>query len=51
MLLTKIKMKKEKLKNKALILVGFAGGFRRSELVDILYEDIDFVSEGVKKYL
>ena len=34
--------------NKALILTGFAGGFRRSELVSIEYEDIDFVNEGVK---
>ncbi len=37
-----------KLKNKALLLIGFAGGFRRSELVALLYEDIDFVEEGVK---
>ena len=37
-----------KLKNKALLLVGFAGGFRRSELVALLIEDIDFVEEGVK---
>ena len=38
----------EKLKNKCLILLGFSGGFRRSELVAILIEDIDFVPEGVK---
>ena len=38
----------EKLKNKTLILVGFSGGFRRSELVELLIEDIDFVEEGVK---
>ena len=38
----------EKLKNKSLILLGFAGGFRRSELVSLLIEDIDFVPEGVK---
>ena len=38
----------EKLKNKCLILLGFSGGFRRSELVSLLIEDIDFVSEGVK---
>ena len=38
-------------KNKALILIGFAGGFRRSELVSILYEDIDFVKEGVKIFV
>ena len=35
-------------RDKALILLGFAGGFRRSELVNIEYEDIEFVQEGVK---
>jgi len=40
-----------KFKNRALILVGFAGGFRRSELVAIDYEDIDFVTEGVKIFV
>ena len=40
--------KKEKLRDKALILIGFAGGFRRSELVSINNEDIEFVAEGVK---
>ena len=39
---------KEKIRDKALILIGFAGGFRRSELVNIDYEDVEFVSEGVK---
>ena len=39
---------KEKIRDKALILIGFAGGFRRSELVNIQYEDIEFVTEGVK---
>ncbi len=39
---------KEKLRDKALILIGFAGGFRRSELVNILIEDVEFVPEGVK---
>ena len=38
----------EKIRDKALILIGFAGGFRRSELVNIDYEDIEFVPEGVK---
>ena len=38
----------EKIRDKALILIGFAGGFRRSELVNIDYEDIEFVTEGVK---
>ena len=42
---------KRKAKNRALILVGFAGGFRRSELVAILIEDIDFVPEGVKIFI
>ena len=39
---------KEKKRDKALILIGFAGGFRRSELVNIDYDDVEFVSEGVK---
>ena len=38
----------KKLRDKALILIGFAGGFRRSELVNIDYEDVEFVTEGVK---
>ena len=38
----------KKFQNKALILIGFSGGFRRSELVSIELEDIDFVNEGVK---
>jgi site-specific recombinase XerD len=45
------KKEKNKSKKKALILIGFAGGFRRSELVAILYEDIDFVTEGVKIFV
>jgi len=45
--------KKEKIeltsiRNKALILLGFAGGFRRSELVNIEYNEVEFVDEGVK---
>ena len=40
----KDKKEKNRLKNRALILVGFAGGFRRSELVAIVYEDVEFVS-------
>ncbi len=39
---------KEKIRDKALILLGFAGGFRRSELVNIHHEDIEFVPEGIK---
>ena len=46
--INKDKNEHKKLQNKALILIGFAGGFRRSELVSIEYEDIEFVNEGVK---
>ena len=38
----------DKIRDKALILLGFAGGFRRSELVNIMHEDVEFVSEGIK---
>ena len=41
----------KKIRDKALILIGFSGGFRRSELVNIEYQDIDFVSEGVKIFI
>ena len=41
----------KKIRDKALILIGFSGGFRRSELVNIDYENIDFVSEGVKIFI
>ena len=47
----KDKNEKNRFKNKALILVGFAGGFRRSELVAIVYEDVEFVREGVKIFV
>ena len=38
----------KKLRNRTLILTGFGGGFRRTELISIDYEDLDFVQEGVK---
>ena len=41
----------KKLRNKSLLLLGFSGGFRRSELVNIEYEDLDFVSEGLKIFI
>ena len=47
----KDKNENNRFKNKALILIGFAGGFRRSELVAIQYEDVDFVPEGVKIFI
>ena len=37
-----------KLRDKTIILIGFSGGFRRNEIVSLNYEDIEFVSEGVK---
>ncbi len=37
-----------KLRNKALILIGFGGGFRRTEIISIDKEDLEFVEEGVK---
>ena len=40
-----------KIRDKALVLIGFSGGFRRSELVSIEYEDIEFVEEGVKIFV
>ena len=42
---------KKKFRDKAIILIGFAGGFRRSELVNIDYEDIEFVEEGIKIFI
>ncbi len=42
------KINNKRLRDKALILTGFSGGFRRSELVNIEYEDLEFVNEGMK---
>ena len=41
----------KKIRDKAIILIGFSGGFRRSELVDIDLDDIEFVNEGVKIFI
>ncbi len=38
----------KKIRDKTLILIGFGGGFRRTELVSIDYNDVEFVPEGVK---
>ena len=38
----------KKIRDKTIIIIGFGGGFRRTELVSIDYEDLEFVSEGVK---
>ena len=45
------KIEKKKLRDKAILLVGFSGGFRRSELVEIEYDDVEFVLEGVKIFI
>jgi len=47
-ILRKKKLELINCRDKALILIGFAGGFRRSELVNIEYNDIEFVDDGVK---
>ncbi len=38
----------KKVRDKTIILLGFAGGFRRLELISIDYEDLEFVQEGLK---
>ena len=38
----------KKMRNKTLLLIGFAGGFRRNELISLDIEDIEFVFEGIK---
>ncbi len=38
----------KKIRDKTLILIGFGGGFRRTELVSIDYDDVELVPEGVK---
>ena len=41
----------KKARDKALILIGFSGGFRRSELVSIEFEDLEFIKEGLKIFI
>ena len=38
----------KKLRDRSIILIGFSGGFRRNEIVSLDYDDLDFVTEGVK---
>ena len=38
----------KKLRDRSIILIGFSGGFRRNEIVSLNFEDIEFVSEGLK---
>jgi len=35
------------IRDRALVLIGFAGAFRRSELVALQYDDVAFVKEGL----
>jgi len=37
-----------KMRDKTLLLTGFGGGFRRTELISIDYEDLEFVPQGLK---
>ena len=39
---------KKILRDKSIILIGFGGGFRRTEIISIDYEDLEFVPEGLK---
>ena len=39
---------KIKLRDISIVLIGFGGGFRRSEITSINYEDLEFVKEGLK---
>jgi len=37
-----------KTRDRSIILIGFSGGFRRNEIVSLDFDDLDFVSEGLK---
>ena len=37
-----------RLRDRSIILIGFSGGFRRNEIVSLDFDDLDFVSEGLK---
>jgi site-specific recombinase XerD len=38
----------KKFRDRSIILIGFSGGFRRNEIVALDYDDLDFVTEGLK---
>ena len=38
----------KKFRDRSIILIGFSGGFRRNEIVSLDYDDLDFVTEGIK---
>ncbi|MBD1168367.1 tyrosine-type recombinase/integrase [Pelagibacterales bacterium SAG-MED06] len=43
-----IKEEIKKLRDRSIILIGFSGGFRRNEIVSLDFDDLDFVTEGLK---
>ena len=45
---SKISEEIKRLRDRSIILIGFSGGFRRNEIVSLDYDDLDFVSEGLK---
>ena len=53
-IITEIELEKNletRIRDKTLLLVGFSGAFRRSELISLELEDLDFVNEGVKIFI
>jgi len=45
---SKISEEVKRLRDRSIILIGFSGGFRRNEIVSLDYDDLEFVSEGLK---
>ena len=41
----------KKLRDRSIILIGFSGAFRRNEIVSLDFDDLDFVTEGLKIYI
>ena len=38
----------KRFRDRSIILIGFSGGFRRNEIVSLDYDDLEFVTEGLK---
>jgi len=38
----------KKIRDRSIILIGFSGGFRRNEIVSLDFDDLDFLTEGLK---
>ena len=38
----------KKIRDRSILLIGFSGGFRRNEIVSLNFDDLDFVTEGLK---